>query len=254
MLRAIDLSRAAMLRQQQYMDVTAHNVANTGTTAFKVERVALESGENSVAADPTLTTGTATPPLTSQVQVTRLFSQGPIRETGRATDLAIDGDGFFAVQTPAGNTAYTRNGSFQVDASSRLVDGNGNILQPAIMIPQGASNLQIARDGSVSVDLPNGTTVQAGQVQIARFTNPNGLVAGADGLLTATAASGLPQTSQPGQAGVGAVRQGALEGSNADIGDQLASLLLAQRAYQMNSSAFHMADEMLKTANQLQGP
>lgn len=252
MLRSIDMSRAGMLRQQQYLDATAHNVANAGTPGFKAVRAALESGDVPPAGDPAQATGTATPAFTARINIGRLFTQGALRDTGSQTDMAIDGDGFFALRRPDGSDAYTRNGSFQRGADGRLTDGAGNLLQPPVTVPQGAA-IRVAQDGAVTAVLPDGRSQQVGQLQLARFANSNGLVAGANGLFTATAASGPAQLTAPGQNGAGGVRNGVLEEANTDITEQMSNLVAAQRAYQLNTSAFRMSDEMLRMANQLQG-
>jgi flagellar basal-body rod protein FlgG len=252
MLHSIDLSRAAMLRQQAYLDVTAHNIANTSTPGFRALRAVLETGDQQPA-DPEQRTGTETPALPAAIAVDRLFTQGPIRQTGVATDLAIEGDGFFAVRLPNGAEAYTRNGAFRPDASGRLVDAAGNGLQPPITVPPGTINIRIGQDGTITALLDNGTMTQAGRLQLARFANPAGLIAGDGGLLTPTTASGPVQFSTPGQNGAGSVQAGALEGANTDITEQMTSLLAAQRAYQLNTSAFRMADQMLAMADQIAG-
>lgn len=253
MLRSIDMSRAGMLRQQQYLDATAHNVANAATPGFKAIRAALESGDvNPAATDPAQATGTDVPTLTARVNLGRLFTQGSLRDTGMPTDMAIDGDGFFVVRGADGNDAYTRNGGFRPDAQGRLADAAGNLLQPGVTVPAGAS-VRVGADGTVTAALPDGSTRQVGQVRLAHFANPNGLLAGANGTFTATVASGAAQLATPGQNGAGTVRGGALEQSNADITEQMTSLVAAQRAYQLNTSAFRMSDEMLRMANSLNG-
>ncbi len=247
MLRSIDVSRAGMLRQQQALDAGAHNIANANTPGFKAIRAALESGDVP-STDPAEVTGTDTPGLQARLNIGRLFTPGPVRATGALTDMAIDGDGFFSVRRPDGATAYTRNGSFSPDAGGRLVDPTGNLLQPGITLPNGATALRIGGDGLVSATLPGGRTEVAGRIALARFTNPHGLTSTADGLYTATAASGAALVSAPGQNGAGDVRTGALEGANTDIADQMTSVMAAQRAFQLNTSAFRMADDMLRLA------
>lgn len=251
MLRSIDLSRAAMMRLGQTLDTAAHNVANINTAGFKAMRVALESGDVA----PTTgddATGTETPALTARLASARLQTQGDIQPTGSATDLAIEGEGLFIVRTRDGE-AYTRNGGFVPDAEGRLTDGNGNLLQPGITVPPGTTSLRIAPDGTVGAVLEGGRIVPAGQVRLARFANANGLAARQDGLLTATAASGPAQSGGPGQGGLGRVHAGALEGSNVEMAGQMAELAGAQRQYQLNTTAFRMADDMLRMAAQLAG-
>src|SRR5581483_3890793 len=165
--------------------------------------------------DPSQATTSGTPPLTAEMYVSQLFTQGTIAGTGNPLDLAINGEGFFAVQLPDGTQGYTRNGAFQVDDQGRISDGAGNLLQPPITVPQRATNLHVGTDGSVSAEL-NGTVQPLGQVQLAMFINPNGLQDGAKGVLAATAAAGLPQFGAPGVGGLGSLPQGGLEGANGD--------------------------------------
>jgi flagellar basal-body rod protein FlgG len=253
MLRSIDLSRAGMLRQGQYLDTTAHNVANASTPGFKAIRAALESGDVApdAATPPDQAAGAATPSLGARVNTSRLFTQGSLRDTGRMTDFAIIGDGFFAVRTVDGAQAYSRNGAFSLDSRGRMTDTAGNLLQPPITVPQGTTGLRVGADGTVTATLSDGRTEEVGQLRLARFANPHGLLAGADGLFTATAASGAPLLRAPGENGAGVVRTGALEDANTDITEQMTNLVAAQRAYQLNTSAFRMADEMLRMANQM---
>lgn len=247
MLRAIDVSRAGMLRQGSQLDVRAHNIANIGTTGFKAFRALLEGGEVG-----TPEPGAPVPPLGGQVPTAVMFGQGPIRETGVPTDLAIDGEGFFIVDRPDGTQAYTRGGAFRGDAQGRLVDAAGNTLQ-GVTLPGGAVGLRIAAGGQVLAVMADGRTQNAGQLQLARFMNPHGLLAIGDGLYVETAASGTARTGPPGQNGMGVVRAGALEASNIELTDEMAGVLAAQRLYQLNSASFRMADEMLRMAATLPG-
>jgi flagellar basal-body rod protein FlgG len=253
MLRSIDLSRAGMLRQGQVIDAVAHNIANANTPGFKAIRAALESGDVAAAQDPENATGTDTPPLTARMQTGRVFTQGALHQTGAVGDMAITGEGFFIVRRQDGSAAYTRGGAFRPDAQGRLVDGSGNLLQPGITVPANTSELRIAPDGTVNAVVEGGRTRVAGQLRLARFTNPDGLEAAGDGLYIATDAAGLPQALVPGQNGIGNVTTGALEDANTDITEQMSSLVAAQRAYQLNTSAFRMADEMLKLSTALGG-
>jgi flagellar basal-body rod protein FlgG len=250
MLRAIDLSRTAMLRHQQALDSTAHNIANAQTPGFKAVRAAMEGGEAPPVEAALTPGGSASPALPSSVPVSRLFLQGDVRDTGHPTDMAIVGEGFFVVQQPDGTDGYTRNGALRPDAEGNLVDGTGRRLQPPITIPDGATGLHVGRDGAVTAQI-GGQQQEIGRVQLARFTNPQGLLAGPDGVFTATAASGPAVTGAPGENGLGHVQGGALESANADLTVQMTSMLAAQRAYQLNTSAFRMADEMLRIAGQM---
>ena len=254
MLQAIDISRAAMLRQATWLDATGGNIANVSTPGYKSQQTVLETGEDTVASQPALATGTATPGLGGFVALTKLFTQGPIQQTGRNTDLAIQGDGFFQVLNPDGTAGYTRNGALTFDANGQLTDGNGRALQPPITLPPGAdpSSVQVDRFGAVSIAGANGRQ-NVGQLQLARFTNSNGLIAGANGVYTATAASGPAITGAAGATGFGAIVPGALEGSNTDLATQMAAMIAAERGYQINSSAFSIADQMLGISSQMGG-
>jgi flagellar basal-body rod protein FlgG len=252
MLQSIDISRAGMMRQATWLDATSNNVANASTPGFKVQQTELETGEDSVAAQPALATGTTTPGLSGFVSLTRLFTQGPLQQTGRSTDLAIQGDGFFQVLNSDGTAGYTRNGALSFDANGQMTDGNSHVLQPPITLPAGAdaSSVQVGKDGAVSIAAANGRQT-IGQLQLARFTNPNGLLAGANGVYVATAASGPANTGAVGSPGFGAIVPGALEGSNTDLATQMAAMIAAERGYQINSSAFKIADEMLGVSSQM---
>jgi flagellar basal-body rod protein FlgG len=253
MLRPIDTSRAGMMRQQQQLDAVAHNIANNSTAGFKALRVALESGDTPPPGEQVRTADPGTPPLTGTVPVSRLFTQGSVEPSTSPTDLAIIGEGFFVVRQPNGTEGYTRNGNFHIDSSGGIVDAVGRRLEPPVTVPYGAADLRLEADGSITVQLPAGQRQGIGDVQVARFPNPNGLLAGADGVYTPTAASGPAQLSRPGENGAGTVRSGALERANTDLAEQMTNLLAAQRAYQLNTSAFRMADDMLRMAGQLGG-
>jgi flagellar basal-body rod protein FlgG len=252
MLQAIDISRSAMMRQATWLDATGSNIANVSTAGYKSQQTVLETGEDTVAAQPALATGTPTPGLSGFVALTKLFTQGPIQATGRNTDLAIQGDGFFQVLNPDGTAGYTRNGALTFDANGQLTDGNSHVLQPPITLPAGAdpSSVQVDRFGTVTIAGAGGRQT-VGQLQLARFTNPSGLLAGANGIYTATAASGPASTGAPGSAGFGAIVPGSLEGSNTDLATQMAALIAAERGYQINSSAFNVADQMLAISSQM---
>lgn len=250
MLRSIDLSRVGMLRLGQTLEVTANNIANANTAGFKAVRAALESGDVPPPQEIDQAAGIATPPLSANVVTARVFTQGNLNATGSATDLAIDGDGFFIVNTPNGE-AYTRNGQFRADAQGRLVDTSGNLVQPGLTVPAQTKELRVGEDGTVVAVSGNGQLVPAGRLQLARFANPAGLQASADGLFTATAASGPVTLATPGQNGAGKVATGMLEASNTDMTEQLSSMVAAHRTYQMNTSAFRTADEMLRLAGEI---
>jgi flagellar basal-body rod protein FlgG len=248
----IDTARTAMLRQQRYLETVAHNISNVDTPGFKATYAALESGELPAPGNTSTAADGSGAPLSAQLETNRRFSQGPIRDTGVPTDMAIDGDGFFVLQAADGTTSYTRNGSFRLDSSGRITDAAGRSLQPELVMPTGSGDLRVAPDGTVSAFVPGSAARQTlGRLQLATFPNANGLLEGADGSFSPTAASGRAQTAAPGQDLAGTVRSGALEGANTDVTEEMTNLLAAQRLYQLNTSAFRMADELQGMSDQL---
>jgi len=164
--------------------------------------------------------------------------------------VAISGEGHFQVTQPDGTTAYTRDGGFKVSATGQLVTSAGSPLSPAITIPPNASTITIGRDGTVSVELNTGGQQVLGQVQIARFLNPAGLMAIGQNLMKETPASGTPQVLQPGVNGAGHLMQGTLEASNVNVVEEMVNMIETQRAYEINSKAISAVDGMLKYINQ----
>jgi flagellar basal-body rod protein FlgG len=186
------------------------------------------------------------------VASSRTFSQGNLQQTSNNLDLAIKGQGFFQIQQPDGTTAYTRDGSLQVDANGQLVTNAGYPVQPGITIPAGAQSVTIAADGTVSVALPGQSTPQAmGQLTLASFVNPAGLEPRGQNLWAETAASGAPQAGAPGSNGLGALQQGMVETSNVNVVEELVAMIQTQRAYELNSKAIQTSDQMLQRLGQL---
>jgi flagellar basal-body rod protein FlgG len=166
--------------------------------------------------------------------------------------MEIQGAGFFPVQTPSGQIAYTRDGAFKKGPDGRLQDRNGNLLQPEITIPPNATGVEIGSDGVVQVIFQNEVTPQnVGQVQLVSFVNPAGLKNVGGNLFVPTNSSGLPAQGLPGQNGLGTVAQGQLETSNVNIVDEMVNMITAQRAYETNSKAVQAADQMLQAVNNL---
>jgi flagellar basal-body rod protein FlgG len=183
---------------------------------------------------------------------TRNFSQGNLQQTGNNLDMAIKGQGFFQIQLPDGSTAYTRDGSFQLDAAGQIVTANGHVLQPGITIPANAQSVTVAADGTVNVTLPTQAAPQSvGQLQLATFINPGGLDPRGQNLYAETAASGTPTSGAPGADGRGGLMQGYVEGSNVNVVEELVSMIATQRAYELNSKAIQTTDQMLARLGQL---
>jgi flagellar basal-body rod protein FlgG len=182
----------------------------------------------------------------------RLMTQGSLAPTGKDFDVAIRGEGFFKITTPDGRTAYTRDGSFELDAQGRMVTAQGNVLQPGITIPQNASGLMISAQGQVSVTTPGSTTsTSVGTIETSMFINKSGLQAIGDNLFVETPASGAPQNGLPGADGFGDLQQGSLEQANVEAVSEITDLIAAQRAYEMNSKVITAADQMLQTSSNL---
>ena len=182
----------------------------------------------------------------------KLFMQGNIYQTENPLDIAIEGDGFFQVTLPDGTIAYTRDGSFKLDANGNVVTSDGYFIEPPITIPQNATSISISPEGVVSVKVPGQVAAQnVGQIQLARFVNPAGLKAVGDNLFKETDASGAPIVANPGTNGMGNLRQGFLEASNVQVVEEMVKLITAQRAYESNSKSIQTADDMLRIANGL---
>lgn len=260
MIRSLWIAKTGMDAQQTQLDVISNNLANVGTTGFKHARVAFQdllyqnlrqSGANSTQDTqlPTgLQVGTGVAPVATEV----LFDQGNLQQTSNQFDLAINGQGFFQVQMPDGTTEYTRDGSFQVNATGQLVTAAGFSVTPAITIPTAAQSVTIGQDGTVTVTLQGKANPQTvGTLQLANFINPPGLEARGQNLFAETAASGTPSANTPGTNGLGTLQQGYIETSNVNVVSELVNMIQTQRAYEMNSKSIQTADQMLSKLSDL---
>ena len=256
---ALWAAKTGLDAQNTEMAIIANNLANVNTTGYKADRAVFEDllyqNLGQVGADTTQTTqspaGLSIGTGVRLVATEKNYSQGSIQETGNPLDLAIQGQGFFQILMPDGSLAYTRDGSFQVNAQGQLVTADGYTVQPGITIPQGAQSISIGTDGTVSVVLPGQTApTQIGQIQLANFINPTGLQPEGNNLLLESAASGSPQTGSPGSNGLGTVGQGELEASNVNVVQSLVDMIQTQRAYEMNSKAIATVSSMLQYATQ----
>lgn len=260
MLRSLDIAKTGLEAQQTQLDAITHNLANVGTNGYKRSRAVFEDlmyQNLRQAGGPTtqetqLPTGLQLGSGVRAVATSRNFSQGALTQTGNQLDLAINGQGFFQVQMPDGSTAYTRDGSFQVDAQGQLVTSAGYPLQPGLTVPGTAQSVTIGKDGTVSVVLPGATAPQQlGQLQLASFVNPAGLDPRGGNLFTETAASGTAQTGNPGANGLGVLNQGCVEASNVNVVEELVTMIQTQRSYEINSKAIQTSDQMLQRLTQL---
>jgi flagellar basal-body rod protein FlgG len=246
--------------QQTRMDTIANNLANANTTGFKKSRADFEDLLSETLHSPRDSSpegGSAPIPLQVGMGVrtastTRAFGQGEPVETGNALDVTISGTGFFRVQRPAGDIAYTRAGNFSKDADGRLVTGAGLLVEPGITIPEEATEVGIATDGTVTAKV-TGTVkpLELGRLELATFVNPAGLEAMGGNLYTETVASGGPVIARPGEQGAGVLSQGWLESSNVKAIEEMVAMISTQRSYELNSKVIQTADQMLQKLTNL---
>lgn len=255
MITSLKSAASGLLAQRHNMDVIANNIANLSTTAYKKSRVNLADAGQEILAQVQLPgaeypvdviAGGGVTVAASQL----MFSQGHLRETGNVWDLAIAGPGFFQLALPDGRAAYTRDGSFRIDAQGRLGTSNGFLVDPPVTIPLGAEGVQIDGSGIVTAAV-DGQPIEVGRISLAVFPSPEGLIPVGHNLFAASEASGQAQIDQPGVGGRGQVMTGVLEASNVDLAEEMTRLMEAQRAYQLSIKALQTADEMLGLANNL---
>jgi flagellar basal-body rod protein FlgG len=258
MTRSLHTGASGMAAQQLNVDVIANNIANVNTTGFKKQVVNFQDLFYAIEVAPgTKSSDEGRNPAGTQVghgtkvsSTPRIFTTGNMEITSIPTDMAIEGDGFFEVLLPDGSAAYTRAGDFRPDVNGNLVTPDGYLLQPPVTIPDTASQISVSTTGIVTV-LVDGTQTDIGQINLVRFRSPTGLVGGGRNLFTETEASGPPQVGIPADPGYGMIRSGALEKSNIEVVNQLVGMIVAQRAYDMNSKSVRTADEMMRTANDI---
>jgi len=252
------VAKTGLDAQQTRLAVVSNNLANVNTTGFKQDRAVFEdllyqnirqSGGQS-SQDTLLPSGMNLGTGVRVVATEKLFTQGSVLQTGNAMDVAINGRGFFQILKPDGQLGYTRDGTFQLSAQGQLVNSSGYIVQPGITIPDGAQSITIGTDGVVSVRIAGQTApTQVGSLEVTDFINPVGLQPIGENLYIETAASGSAQPGTPGLNGLGAINQGALEGSNVNVVSELVNMIETQRAYEMNSKAISTADQMMQYVN-----
>jgi flagellar basal-body rod protein FlgG len=260
-MRALRIAATGMAAQQLNVEVISNNIANMNTVGFKRQRAEFQDllyqnvermGAQSSDAGTIVPTGVQLGSGVKAGSVYRITAQGNMTQTGNKLDLAIDGKGFFQVQLPTGDTAYTRAGNFSTNDQGQLVTSDGYTVMPQITIPQNATDISISKTGQVQVTIPGQTTPQqVGQLQLATFYNEAGLEAVGGNLFLQSGASGTPNTGQPGGIGFGQLQQGYTEASNVDAVSEITNLIVAQRAYEMNSKVVNSADQMLQTTSQL---
>ena len=259
-MRALNTAATGMQAQQLTLDTIANNLANVQTAGFKRSRVdfqdlvyeTLQAPGAASAQGQEIPSGFQVGHGSRATATQRLFIKGDLQQTGNQLDLAIEGEGFFQIQLPNGDTAYTRAGAFKKNSEGQLVTSDGFNIEPAISIPQNSLSVTVGVDGTVSVTQPGQTQPQqVGTIQLARFVNPAGLEGQGRNLFMPTQASGDAVQGTPGQDGFGTLLQGFVEGSNVNVVEEMVGLITSQRAYEINSKAIKTADEMMQTANNL---
>lgn len=260
-MQALRTAATGMAAQQMNVEVISNNIANMNTVAFKKQRAEFQdllyqtmeqAGAQSSDQGTIVPTGVQIGAGVKAGSVYRINTQGAMTATGNKFDLAIDGRGYFQVLMPTGDTGYTRAGNLAINDQGQLVTQDGYQIQPAISIPQDATDVTISKSGQVQVTQPGSTTPNVvGQLELASFMNEGGLSAQGGNLFLQTAASGAPVTGTPGVQGLGTLLQGYTEASNVDPVSEVTALIVAQRAYEMNSKVISTADAMLGVANQV---
>ena len=260
MMQSLTTAATGMVAQQYNLDTISNNLANVNTTGFKRQRAEFEDlAYQTFQLSGTANSTTAVQPTSVQIGLgsnfaasATSFAIGTMQSTGNALDLAINGDGFFAVKRADGSLAYTRDGNFQTDSTGSIVTNDGDKLDPPITIPPGSSAVNVSADGTVSGILV-GTTEPSviGNIKISVVPNPGGLTRLGKNLFAASTGSGEPNSVPPGESGSGALQSTYLEGSNVQVVDEMVRMITAQRAYEINSKAIQTADQMLSIVNGL---
>lgn len=260
-MRSLNIGATGMLAQQLNVEVISHNIANMNTTAYtrrraefqdllyqNLRRVGSESSDTGTIVPAGVQIGLGV----KTAAVYRITEQGNLTLTENTFDLAINGEGYFQVQLPSGDTAYSRAGSFQISADGELVTADGFTVEPAITIPTDAIDVTVNASGQVLVQQDGQVAPSnVGQLQLAIFSNEAGLLAVGDNLFLETPASGTPTTGNPGSTGIGTIQQGFLETSNVNVVEEITNLITAQRAYEMNSKVIETSDQMMSTVSNI---
>jgi flagellar basal-body rod protein FlgG len=260
MMRSLWTAATGMAAQKLNIDVIANNLANVNTNGFKRSRADFQdllyqnislAGASS-SSENIIPTGIQVGLGSRAVAVVKLFNQGDYQMTGNPLDIAIEGEGFFQVIQPNGEIAYTRAGSFKLNSEGNIVTSDGYKLEPSITIPANSNNITIGADGTVTVVQAGQTsTTKVGNIILGKFPNPSGLKGIGRNLYLPTDSSGEVVTGDPGTNGFGTLRQGSLEMSNVDIVEEMVNMIVAQRAYEINSKSIQASDEMLQMANNI---
>ena len=251
---AMWISKTGVQAQDAKLQAIANNLANVNTVGFKRDRVVFEDLHYQVDAQPgaqsadnTVSNGVQLGNGTRLVGTQKVFTNGSIQTTSQQLDVAISGNGFLQVRRPNGDAAFTRAGQLQLDANGTLVNAQGLPLVPQITVPNNATAITIAENGTVSATIPGQSApTELGALTLAGFVNPAGLLALGENLFSETAASGAPNEGRPGDGALGKLKQGSLEGSNVQVVEEMVDMIAAQRTYEMNTKVLSAADNMLQ--------
>jgi flagellar basal-body rod protein FlgG len=258
MIRSLYSAAAGMQSQQMNLDVISNNLANVNTTGFKRSKIEFQEllyqTTRAAGADQgngnILPSGLQVGQGSRPVATSKVFTTGDLTQTGEQLDVGIQGNGFFEVQLPDGTLAYTRDGGLKTSADGRVVTSDGLPIQGGFQsVPAGTTNITISANGQITYATASGNTTFS--VQLVRFNNPSGLSSLGNNLYKQTDASGTPELGTPGSNGFGTLNQGYLEMSNVKVVEEMVNLILAQRAYEVNSKAVQAADEMMQQSNNL---
>ncbi|MCL2683748.1 MAG: flagellar basal-body rod protein FlgG [Synergistaceae bacterium] len=260
MLRSLWAGASGMIAQQTHLDVVAHNLANVNTSGFKklradfqdlIYQINREPGQP-VEPDSMIPTGIQVGLGVKVAGTTRMFAQGSLQTTDNPTDLALTGEGFYQITMPDGTIAYTRDSNWKIDANGQIVNHDGYLLEPAVIVPEDAIDFAVSQTGAITVKMPGDILPEEiGQIELVRFINPAGLRSVGRNLFLETAASGAPVAGNPGDEGFGTIEQRTLEMSNVQVVEEMVEMIVAQRAYEANSKTIQTADELLRIANNL---
>ena len=260
-MRSLDIAGTGMQAQQTNVEVISNNIANMTTTGFKRSRAEFQDliyqnlrrvGSNSSDTGSIVPSGAQVGLGVKTAAIYSINEQGNLQQTSNTLDMAIQGNGYFQVTMPDGETAYTRDGTFSLSPDGTIVTADGYTVQPGLAIPTAATSVSINTSGQLQVTLQGQTApTTVGQLQLASFPNDAGLSAQGDNLFLQTAASGAPVAGNPATTGFGTVMQGFIETSNVNVVTEITNLITAQRAYEMNSQVITASDNMLSTLTQL---
>jgi flagellar basal-body rod protein FlgG len=260
MIRSLNTAALGMTAQQLNVDIIANNLANVNTTGYKKSAIEFQDllyetiqssnmdGREGRENPGQIQVGLGNKPISTF----RSFSTGNIQETGNALDIAIEGKGFFQVEMPDGNFSYTRDGALKINGLGELVTNSGLKIAPDITVPENTSSISVSQNGIVSVVLSGQSeSEEIGQIELVSFVNSGGLTALGGNLFQASDASGEPIYGVPGEESLGRLEQGYLEKSNVDVAQEMINLIVAQRAYEINSKVVRTADDLMSMTNNL---